>query len=316
MLRAQTRHLHGARLGAMVSLLPTPAVPCAAEYAWGEDGSNQCPTSYYAIDTAAACETAATAAGKAYFRSETDPSSPSGCYLHQRYGGFYFNADAVGAGVRGTQLLCSGAANLAQPAQAPRGTIGYSRGTIGHPPGYSRRAAAVLPCGPSRTAGLSTIGYSRGTRGGTMGHSRGTVGSSRGTIGAHKYRAAGRKEALDAAHALDARGLCGWARGAAATGALGTPLSGRVLMGYRRRAPLRACMVDRTSLMRRSLCVGDLQNAYVLPTRTQAASPCLRMRLQPSRPPERQRQQRRRSASMVLRHHSTVGVAVHVCAQQ
>jgi hypothetical protein len=68
----------------------------------------------------AACETAATAAGEAYFHSETDPSYPSGCYFGQRYGGFFFffNADAVGTGVRGTKLLCSGTANLARPAQA------------------------------------------------------------------------------------------------------------------------------------------------------------------------------------------------------
>ena len=111
MLRAQTRHLHCARLGAMHSLLPTPAVPCAADYAWGEDGSNQCPTSYYAIVNAAACETAATAAGKAYIGNETDPSYPSGCYFYRgANAGFYFNADAVGAGNRGTLLLCSGAA--------------------------------------------------------------------------------------------------------------------------------------------------------------------------------------------------------------
>jgi hypothetical protein len=64
-----------------------------------------------------------------------------------------------------------------------------------------------------------------------MGHSRDTVGSSRGAIGAHKYRAAARKEVLDAAHGSDARGLSGWARGAAATGALGTPLSGGVHTG-------------------------------------------------------------------------------------
>ncbi len=92
--------------------------PRAAGYAWGEDGSNRCPTSYYAIVNAAACATAATAAGKDYFGSETDPSYPSGCFFGQRYGGFFFffNSDAVGAGVRGAQLLCSGAANLARPA--------------------------------------------------------------------------------------------------------------------------------------------------------------------------------------------------------
>ena len=91
-------------------------MPCAAGYAWGEDGSNRCPASYFAIINAAACETAATAAGKDYSGSWTDPSSPSGCYFHQRYGGFVFNADAVGTGVRGTQLLCSGTAHLARPA--------------------------------------------------------------------------------------------------------------------------------------------------------------------------------------------------------
>jgi hypothetical protein len=91
-------------------LRPAPAAPCAAGYAWGEDGSNQCPASYYAIVTAAACESAATAAGKDYVGSWTDPSFPSGCYFYQDDDGFYFNAAAVGAGVRGTPLLCSGAA--------------------------------------------------------------------------------------------------------------------------------------------------------------------------------------------------------------
>ena len=117
--RAQARDLPRARLGAVRRWLPDPAAaPCAAGYAWGEDGSNQCPTSYYAIVNAAACETAAKAAGKAYSGRETDPSYPSGCFFHQRYGEFVFvlNADAVGAGVRGAQLLCSGAANLARPA--------------------------------------------------------------------------------------------------------------------------------------------------------------------------------------------------------
>ena len=95
---------------ALRRLLPTPAAPCAAGYAWGEDGSNQCPASYYAIDTEAACESAAAAAGKAYIGSETDPSYPSGCFFYQDDDGFCFNAAAVGAGYPGTQLLCSGAA--------------------------------------------------------------------------------------------------------------------------------------------------------------------------------------------------------------
>jgi hypothetical protein len=89
---------------------PTPAVPCAAGYAWGENGSNQCPTSYYAIVNAVACDTAATAAGKAYLGSETDRFSPSGCYFHQFGNGCFFNDAAVGAGVPRKLLLCSGAA--------------------------------------------------------------------------------------------------------------------------------------------------------------------------------------------------------------
>ena len=101
-------------------MLLTPAAFCAAGYAWGEDGSNQCPTSYYAIINAAACESAAAAAGKAYIGSETDPSSPSGCYFDQGdNAGCYFNAAAVGTGEPGLRLLCSGAACLARPAEAP-----------------------------------------------------------------------------------------------------------------------------------------------------------------------------------------------------
>ncbi len=85
-------------------------MPCAAGYAWGKYGSNQCPTSYYAIVNEAACESAATAAGEAYRGSVTVPYSPSGCYLDKEGGGCRFNADAVGSGHRDLQLLCSGAA--------------------------------------------------------------------------------------------------------------------------------------------------------------------------------------------------------------
>ncbi len=115
------------------------AASCAAGYAWGEDGSNQCPKSYYAIVNEAACETAAAAAGKAYRGIETVPYLPSGCYIYQQEGGgFYLNADAVGAGVPGAQLLCSGAAHLARPAEAPLVLLGYSRGTRRATMGHSR----------------------------------------------------------------------------------------------------------------------------------------------------------------------------------
>ncbi len=104
--------------------------PCAAGYAWGEDGSDRCPASYFTIDSEAACKSAAAAAGKAYIGSETVPSHPSGCYFDKyRFSGVKgnlfisvvaFNEAAVGAGDPGTQLLCSGAALLARPAEAPR----------------------------------------------------------------------------------------------------------------------------------------------------------------------------------------------------
>jgi hypothetical protein len=110
------------------------AASCAAGYAWGVDGSNRCPASYFAIITAAACAIAATAAGKAYIGSEKDPSYPSGCYFHQgaaatfTKAGVYFSDDAVGAGALRTKLLCSGAARLARPAEAPRATMGVLTG--------------------------------------------------------------------------------------------------------------------------------------------------------------------------------------------
>jgi hypothetical protein len=111
MPRAQTRDTSASRAsGAVRRLLPDQRRRCAAGYAWGEDGSNRCPASYYAIVTAAACETAAAAAGKAYLGSETAPSYPSGCFFYQDDDGFYFNAAAVGAGAPDTQLLCFGAA--------------------------------------------------------------------------------------------------------------------------------------------------------------------------------------------------------------
>jgi hypothetical protein len=102
------------------------AASCAAGYARGEDGSNQCPTRFYAIVNAAACETAATAAGKAYIGRVTEPNSPSGCFFDQ-WGGIRFNADAVGAGRHGEQLLCSGAARSRTLGLS---TVGYHWGFL------------------------------------------------------------------------------------------------------------------------------------------------------------------------------------------
>jgi hypothetical protein len=186
-------------------------VPCAAGYAWGEDGSNQCPTSYFAIVNAAACETAAAAAGKAYRGSETDPSYPSGCYFHQDFGAFFFNTDAVGDGYPGTQLMCSGAGRVS--------------------PGRLRYRAASMIAARWDTHGL------------LWGHS------------SIPHRGSRRRS--NAAH--------GWMRTASVPGlerccegvegvlwVLHRPPG--VLMGYYRRAPLRACMVNRTRLRAALVC--------------------------------------------------------------
>ncbi len=205
-----------------------------------------------------------------------------------------------------------------QSRTAGVGTAGYYWVLTGYyraPTGATQgRAAAVLPCGPPRTAGPgTTIGYSRGTRGGTMGHARGTVGSSRGTIGAHKYRAAAQGGARRGTWVGCARPIWLGSRGCC-NGC--TPLSGGAHIGVPTTCAT-SCVHGRPHESNEAvLMFGRSRKHICLPTRRQAASPCQRMRLQPSRPPERQRQQRRRSASMVLRRHSTVRVAVHVCAQQ
>jgi hypothetical protein len=200
---------------------PTPAASCAAGYAWGVDGSNQCPTSHYAIVNEAACEAAAAAAGKAYLGSETVPYLPSGCYIYQQDGGgFYLNADAVGAGVPGAQLLCSGA---------------------------------------TRTAGKRHHGLLWGTHWGTQVCRIGAQGGAR------------RRSTW-----LDAQGLSDWAREllrSHARGALGTPPSAGVLIGYSRCAPLRACTVYRTRPKAIAMYGQRSQHHIRSPTCTHAACP-------------------------------------------
>jgi hypothetical protein len=116
-------------MDAVHSLLPTPAASCAAGYAWGEDGSNQCPASYYRIVNAAACESAAAAAGKSYRGSFKDHSAPRGCFLTDI--GFYLNVDEVGAGERGAQLLCSGATRVLHGRLKHHRILWYSLGYYG-----------------------------------------------------------------------------------------------------------------------------------------------------------------------------------------
>ncbi len=230
--RAQTRDLHRARLGAVRRLLPDPrrrlVQPATRGARMGAISARQAitrsstrrrarlrPRQPARITSAVRRIRPTQAAATLSSVMATSSSTPTR------------SAPASAA-----RSCCAPVRPISHGRPRRRGVLSGTHAVLsGTHRGYSRRAAAVLPCGPSRTAGLGTIGYSWVLAGVLWGQSRGTVGSSRGTIGANKYRAAARKEALDAARGLDARGLCGWARGAVATGALGTPLSGGVHTG-------------------------------------------------------------------------------------
>jgi hypothetical protein len=90
---------------------------CAGAYVSGAAGSNACPAGSVRIEAAAACRTAAAAAGKrpAYSFVETDRAYPRGCYYFTSSNDAYFNAHAVGAGNPATQLLCAAATTGALP---------------------------------------------------------------------------------------------------------------------------------------------------------------------------------------------------------
>ncbi len=89
---------------------------CAGAYVSGAAGSNACPAGYFRIETEAACQTAAAAAGM------TVPSDfvgtwsyyPRGCYHWTRSNYAYFNTHAVGAGFF-LRLLCAATANAGAP---------------------------------------------------------------------------------------------------------------------------------------------------------------------------------------------------------
>ncbi len=81
----------------------------------GAAGSKECPADSVRIETAAACRTAAAAAGKTVPSSgfvETDPYSPRGCYGTSTNDA-YFNTHAVGAGHPSLQPLCAAGAPTA-----------------------------------------------------------------------------------------------------------------------------------------------------------------------------------------------------------
>jgi hypothetical protein len=133
------------------------------------------------------------AAGKAYRGSVTDPSYPRGCFFTRGdNNALTLNADAVGTGEPGLQLLCSGAARVSpgrlRHHRVRWGTHGVIWGTHGVLKAYSC-CAPVRP--ESRPAGIrtarvdacSSLGYSRGAMGVLTGYYGLLTRYSRGTHG-------------------------------------------------------------------------------------------------------------------------------------
>ena len=96
---------------------------CAGAYVSGDAGSNACPAGSVRIATAAACRTAAAAAGKLVGSgsgfSGTWSGYPRGCYYYYTSSIAYFNTHAVGAGRSDAQLLCAALATTGAPRHAP-----------------------------------------------------------------------------------------------------------------------------------------------------------------------------------------------------
>jgi hypothetical protein len=108
-----------------------PMALAAGDYTWSVNGSNECPAPSLRIVDAAACQSAAAAAGKTFDGTVVDPTFPRGCAWYTT--GFYVHLNtAVGAGSPSAVLLC------ALGTVAPTGSPITGAPTTGVPP--SRRA--------------------------------------------------------------------------------------------------------------------------------------------------------------------------------
>jgi hypothetical protein len=101
----------------------------AGKYAWGAAGKNACPVGTARINDLAACQAAATAAGKNRpSSSEIDDLAPKGCYSDTRSPGVYFNAHVTGQHAAigdDTLLLCAGTGVPASPARLAHGILAH-----------------------------------------------------------------------------------------------------------------------------------------------------------------------------------------------
>ncbi len=95
---------------------------CAGAYVSGAAGSNACPAGSARIVAEAACRAAVAAADKTIQESifvGTLSVFPRGCYYWTSSNYAFFNADAVGAGDSGSQLLCAATVTTGAPLHAP-----------------------------------------------------------------------------------------------------------------------------------------------------------------------------------------------------
>ncbi len=126
---------------------PRAVLSCAGAYVSGAAGSNECPAGSVRIETAAACGTAAAAAGKTAGSPfvANDSIFPRGCYHTTSSNAAYFNTHAVGAGLSYAQLLCAAlAATTGAPLRRRRCTDARSACRHHTCPARHSRAVCVI----------------------------------------------------------------------------------------------------------------------------------------------------------------------------
>ncbi len=93
---------HGVRCAA-------PVAPPASLFSFGANNTNSCPTNTFWMAVTAACEVAASAAGRPFGGAVALAIVPPGCVWLSAGGGFYYNIAASSGGHEAAQPVCAGA---------------------------------------------------------------------------------------------------------------------------------------------------------------------------------------------------------------
>ena len=81
-------------------------------FTFGANNNNVCPTNTFPMAVAAACEVAASAAGRPYGGTVALAIVPYGCVWLSAGGGFYYNTAASSGGHMAAQPVCAGARSV------------------------------------------------------------------------------------------------------------------------------------------------------------------------------------------------------------